>query len=134
MNQDTTELMAIARANVAGFHADTGVLFTVQGLTYNATKKLYEPPLTNKAEDVPFSVASITSIKDPDIASEARRLNITFERYRRLTGPYGVVSVRRDDQLVKQPVGAGSDRYIVVEAIAPDETSPLELILHCQKL
>ena len=134
MNQDTSELMQIARANVAGFHRDTGVLCTVRRLTYDPVKKLYSPPYVNTAENIPFSVASLASLRDPQFSSAALRLNIGFDRYRLLTCPYGVVDIGRDYYVIQEPVSSASNRYLVVEAMAPDESSPLELVLHCQKV
>lgn len=109
-------------------------LCTVQSLTYNAPKKLYEPPYINLRTGVPCKIASLASMTDPDVATYVQTLNISFETYRQITLPVGLVTVRPDYRIVKEPVGAGADTYLVVQAVAPDETSPLTLRLHCRKL
>lgn len=107
---------------------------TVYGLTYNSQKGLDEPSTTPLKQHVPCSIMSVSSIRDPNITSIVQSLNISYEQYRRIEIPYGTVSIKQDYRLVKEPVKTTSDTYQVVEAVQPDETTPLSLILHCRKL
>lgn len=122
------------RQNVAAYLAATGVRCTVEGLTYNSGKDLYEPPYVTKKAHVFASISSLASIRDPNITTVVQSLNISFEAYRQISIAAGTVEIKPDDLIVKEPVTTQSDAYQVVEAVQADETSPLSLILHCRKL
>jgi hypothetical protein len=126
--------LAHARGQIARYHEAEGVKCTVQGLTYNATKKLWAPPMVAKKEGLYCSISSLASLRDPDLATYVQTINISVMLYRRITFAYGEASVRAGDIIIKEPVSATSHRYVVVEAVAPDETSPLNVVLHCRKL
>jgi hypothetical protein len=123
-----------ARRITKRYYVDEGALCTIRGLTWNATKKLWLPPYQVKAENIPCSIHSLATLRDPDIADYIRTINISQMLYRRITLPYGLVQIVADDQIIKEPVTGVSDRYVVVEAVAPDETSSISLILHCRKV
>ncbi len=136
------ERIATARSMVARFQKDTGVPCSLQELTYYPNKRLYSPPYATVEAGVPVSIASLASLQDPRINTVIERFNISVEKYRQLTMPNTPERAERfnpstagpDQHIVKEPVGPTSDRYIVVEAMSPDETTPLEIILHCQKV
>lgn len=129
------DVIAQARIIVADYHSKYGAACTVKGLTYNAVNGLYEPPYVNVATGLYCSIKSLTSISDPNIASVVQTLEISFRAYRLITVPYGLVTVLRDFIIAREPYVEGvSATYQVVEAVAPDETASVELILHCRKL
>lgn len=107
---------------------------TVQGLTWNADKNLWEPPYVVEDTNVPCSIASLSRLRDPNIATIVQSMNISFEAYRQVTLPVGRIEIKPDKQILKEPVTDTSARYQVVQAVQADETSPLTLILHCRKL
>lgn len=107
---------------------------TIRDLTYNVTKKLYEPPFVDIATGVPCDIQSLATLQDPDVATYVKSLDISFQAYRRIAIPVGTATVRPDARIVTEPLGAGSSTYLVVQAVAPDETIPVELVLHCRKL
>ena len=126
--------LAHGRKRVEEFHRKTGVPCTVSGLTYYSATKLYGPPRVVKAVDVYMTIISLASLTDPDVASMVRELNISYNAYRRITCPYDVVAIVRDDRIFVQPIVSGSRVYQVVEVVADDENAPVELVMHCQKV
>lgn len=122
------------RKRVAEFHRLTGVPCTIQGPTWNPTKKLYGPPYIVRDTGVYASIRSLASLRDPDVYSKVQELNISYNAYRQITIPHSDTAPVRDDRIVKEPVSATSDVYQVIEAIAPDETTPMAWLLHCQKV
>lgn len=128
--------VAIARSTVANYHREYGVLCTLLRGTYDARSELTGPPYNPVpgGSGLPVSVNSSSSFEDPDVDTVLKQAEISIQEYRRLTMPFGLVEVRKDDMFVKEPVNPNSDKYLVIEVIAPDETSPLSLFMHCQKM
>lgn len=118
--------LADMRAEVALSLDDIGSL---SGFTYNSGTDTWGLPVVVKIAKTPVEIRTIASVVDPAIMSVVQSLNISYEQYRQLVIPYTKVAIRPDDTMkVRGSV------YVVVQAMQPDETEPLEIVLHCRKL
>lgn len=134
MPMDIAALMTRAQANMADFHRATGALCTIQNATLDVTTGIYGPPYTTQVANVYVSIASIATIGNPNIINTAVNLGISTNDYRLLTVAVGQAVFRQGTRIVKQPVTGTSDTYEVVQAMAPDETTAFDVVLHCQKI